>query len=220
MQHRRHRTSLAFALLLTACATGTDAQKAPVKVEEMNTWIERVHIEAERARDSISDSFERLNVLAAGRFEGDSAAVVYARFVQSIDVAAENAKRFRECVGPMVESGDPVFESRAAALEKIASERLRQRGEMRFAVDKERFDAIKKVAVPAQEQLDAFVQALRDHALFLGHDLNASAIDDIQEDVKVVAKNALELDHNLESTMAAARAYVEPSSLPVAAPGK
>lgn len=220
MQLCRHRTSLAFALLLSACAMGSDAQKAPVQVEEMNAWIERVHIEAERSREAIADAFEGLNALAAGRFTNDPAPVVYARFVQAIDVAAENARRFRESVGPMLAVGEPVLAGRAEALEKIASERLRRRGEVRFAIDKERFEAIKKAAVPAQEQLDAFVQSLRDHALFLGHDLNAGAIDDIQEEVKEVAKHALELDRNLESTMAAARAYVEPSSLPVAAPGK
>jgi hypothetical protein len=73
---------------------------------------------------------------------------------------------------------------------------------------------------PAQEQYDQFVRALRDHALFLGHDLNAGSIDDIQEEVKLVAQNALQLDQNLESTMAASRAYVEQSSLPAAAPGR
>tara|TARA_R110002072_G_scaffold109160_1_gene236316 strand:+ start:88727 stop:89395 length:669 start_codon:yes stop_codon:yes gene_type:complete len=212
------RPSIALLAVLAGCATGTDRQQAPVKVDELMTWVERVHIEAERARDAISDSFDRLNVLAAGRFEGDSAAVTYARFVQSIDVADEQAKRFAAAVAPMLESAGPVFEHWQADVALITSDRLRQRGEMRFQIAKERYDAIAKAAVPAQTQLDGFVQSLRDHALFLGHDLNASAIDDIQEEVKIVAATALELDRNLESTMSSSRAYAEQSSLPLAAP--
>lgn len=219
MQHRNLLRSATLLLaVLAGCATGNDRQTAPVKVDEMMTWIERVHIESERARDAISDSFERLNQLAAGRFDSDPAPVIYARFVQSIDVADEQAKRFRECVGPMLASSQPVFDHWQEDLVKITSDRLRQRAEMRFQVTKERYDAIAKVAVPAQTQLDGFVQALRDHALFLGHDLNASAIDDIQDEVKLVAQTALELDHNLESTMSATRAYADQSSLPLAAP--
>lgn len=219
MQQRKLlRPSIALFAVLAGCATGNDRQQAPVKVDELMTWVERVHIEAERARDSISDSFERLNVLAAGRFEGESAAVVYARFVQSIDVAEEQAKRFTASVGPMLESAEPVFEHWQADVALISSERLRQRGELRFQVAKERYNAIASVAVPAQTELNGFVQSLRDHALFLGHDLNASAIDDIQEEVKMVAETALQLDRNLELTMASSRAYAEQSSLPLAAP--
>jgi len=219
MQYRNLlRPSIALLALLAGCTSGSDRQGAPVKVDEMMTWIERVHIEAERARDSISDSFQKLNLLAAGRFDSDPAPVIYARFVQSIDVAEEQAKRFRESVGPMLEAAQPVFAHWQEDIQKIASERLRQRSEMRFQIAKERYDAIAKAAVPAKSQLDTFVASLRDHALFLGHDLNASAIDDIQEEVKLVAQTALELDHNLESTMSATRAYADQSSLPLAAP--
>ncbi|MCK5941505.1 MAG: DUF2959 family protein [Planctomycetes bacterium] len=221
MQHRtKFRPSLALAVLLAGCASGPDRQHAPVKVEEMMTWIERVHIEAERARDALSDSFERLNTLAGGRFEGESAAVVYARFVQSIDVAEEQARRYREVVEPMLGAAGPVFAAWQEDVARIQSERLRQRSELRFQLAKERYEAIAKVAVPAQQQLDAFVSSLRDHALFLGHDLNAGSIDDIQEEVKLVAQNALQLDQNLESAMAASRAYVEQSSMPAATPGR
>ena len=207
------------AVLLSGCAAD-NGKGAPVKVDEMMTWVERVHIYAERARESVADSFENLNLLAAGRFDKDPAAVVYARFVQSIDVAEEEAKRFRESVGPMLTAAAPVFAQWREDVARIGSERMRQRSEMRYQVAKERYDAIATVAVPAQDELDAFVAALRDHALFLGHDLNAGALDDIQQEVKLVAQNALQLDQKLESTMAASRAYVEQSSLPAAAPGR
>lgn len=214
------RPSVALLAVLAGCATGNDSQTGPIKVAELMTSVERVHIEAERARDSISDSFARLNVIAAGRFDSDPAAVLYAKFVRSIDVAEEQAKRYSAAVGPMLESAEPVFENWQADIALISSDRLRQRGEVRYQVAKERYDAIASVAVPAQEQLNGFVAALRDHALFLGHDLNASAIDDIQEEVKLVAQTAIELDRNLESTMSTTRAYAETSSLPLAAPSR
>jgi hypothetical protein len=210
------RAGLLFLTALTACASGSSREAAPEQVDAMVTWIERVHVEAERARQTISDSFEKLNVLAAGRFAKEPAAMTFAKFVQSIDLTEQQAKRFREVVGPMVETAQPVFAQWQADLHAISSERMRQRSQMRFAVAKERYDAITATAVPAQDQFDSFVKALRDHATFLAHDLNAGALDDIQDEVKLVARTARELDRAMESCQAAARAYVEQSALPAA----
>lgn len=210
------RVSSLFLLALGACASGGSRESAPVQVDAMVTWIERVHVESERARQTIGESFERLNTLAAGRFTKEPAAVAYARFVQSIDAAEQQARRFREVVTPMLESAQPVFAQWQADLRTITNERMRQRSELRYAVTKERYDAIASVAVPAQQQFEAYVKALRDHASFLAHDLNAGALDDIQDEVKLVARSAQELDRNMESCQAAARAYVEQSSLPAA----
>lgn len=209
----------ALSCLFASCASGSRQQNAPVQVDELVSWIERVHVEAERSRLAIGDSFERLNVLAGGNFAKEAATVSYARFVQSIDAAEEQARRFRENVAPMLAAGEPVFREWQASIAAISSERLRQRSELRFAVTKERYDAIVKAAVPAQEQFDAYVKSLRDHATFLAHDLNASALDEIQAEVKLVASSARDLDRLMESSQAASRAYVENAALPAAPSG-
>src|SRR5436190_7404252 len=129
--HHRPAFGLSPLVLLGlgACASGGQAG-APEQQDQLVTWIERVHVEAERSRQSIADSFERLNVLAAGRFDKEPAAVVYAKFVQSIDSAEQQRRRFREVVGPMLDAGKPVFSRRQAELHAISSDRLRQRGEV------------------------------------------------------------------------------------------
>src|SRR5262245_29939489 len=54
-----------LCLLMVACTSSTQAN-APVRVDAMVTWIERVHVEAERSRQAVGDAFERLNAIAAG----------------------------------------------------------------------------------------------------------------------------------------------------------
>jgi hypothetical protein len=70
--------------------------------------------------------------------------------------------------------------------------------------------------VPAQDRFDKYVKDLRDHATFLAHDLNAGALDDIQDEVKRVATDARQLDRDMETCEGAARAYLEESGLPAA----
>lgn len=212
----RSRAHALLFVIAAGCAATASREESPEKVDAMVTWIERVHVEAERSRLAVAESFERLNVLAAGRFDKEPAAVSYAKFVQTTDEAQAQAKRFREVVGPMLASAQPVFAQWQKDLATIASERMRKVSETRYAIAKERYDAITRVAVPAQDQMDTYVKALRDHAAFLANDLNASAIDEIQAEVKAVAKVARELDRRMESCQAAARAYVEESSLPAA----
>lgn len=210
------RFPMMLLLGLAACASGSSRQDTPVQVDAMNTWIERVNLESARARQEILASFDRLNQLAAGRFDKEPAAALYARFVQSIDSAEQQAKRFREVVSPMLATAKPIFVQRQADLATITNERLRQRAELRFSVDKERYDAIVAVAVPAQDRFDKYVKDLRDHATFLAHDLNAGALDDIQDEVKRVAAAARQLDRDMETCEGAARAYLEESGLPAA----
>ncbi len=205
---------IAFSFLAAACATGSQQQNAPVQVDVMVTWIERVQVEADRAKLALADSFERLNGLAGGKFGKDSIVEAYARFVQAIDAADQQAKRFQETVMPMQEAARPVFEQWQAELATIGSERMRRVSETRLAEAMKRYDAIVKAAVPAQQQLDAYVKSLRDHAAFLAHDLNPSALDAIQEDVKTVARAAKELDFGLDACAVAARTYVAQNSLP------
>jgi signal transduction histidine kinase len=120
----------------------------------------------------------------------------------------------------MQESAGLVFEQWKQDVAKIQNERLRQRSEARLAVARERYDAIAKVAVPTQTHLDGYVKTLRDHATFLAHDLNTSALDEIQSEVVVVGRLAESLDRSLDACLAAARTYVERAALPAAPPAQ
>lgn len=218
MQPRRATSILALlSLTFAGCffgGGGSRMEGAPVRVDELVTWIEKVHIEGERSRDAISDGYERLQALAGGQYPQGDVATAYAQFVQTIDVAEQAAARFGEVVEPMQSAAAPVFEQWATDVATIGNERLRSRSQLRMAVTKERYDALVASAVESREQLDSFVTSLRDHATFLAHDLNPSALDEIQEDVKLVATSAQKLDQELDRCLAAARAYVDNSALP------
>lgn len=217
MSHRRlPRIASALCLCLAACASGSSQEGAPAQVDELVTWIERVHVEAESGRVAIADAYERMNALATGHFGQGTAVASYARFVQSIDVTEQQAKRFREVVGPMQAAAKPVFEQWQKSVASIATERLRQRSEMRLEVTRQRYQAIAAVAVPAQDKFNAYAKSLRDVATFLAHDLNAGALDEIQDEVKLVAQSSRDLDRDLQGCMDAARSYVEQAALPAA----
>lgn len=204
---------LLFPLVLGACASNPQ-ESAPAKVEELVTWVERMHVECELSRQAVAAAYARLRTLAAADFRNEDVVTAYARYVQAIDAAEQQAKAFGATVGPVKAAGVPVFTQWQQDVNQIESETLRQKSQMRLAVTRERYDAILTVAEPAQQEFTALVRSLRDIALFLGHDMNTQALMDIQDDARAIATATEALDRKLEQSLRAARSYVDQAALP------
>lgn len=203
--------------LLAACGMLGGSAGGPTKVRDLVEWVERVHVEAELARDEARKALAALGALAAARFEGDPVEA-YAALVRAVEASERQAARLRETVEPMKEAAAPVFEQWAADLERFASARLRQRSRQRLTEARRRFEAVVDRVDPALATLEELNRGLRDHVLFLGHDLNADALAAVSSEVRALEDLGRGLDEELEEGLRAARAYVERASLPVAAP--
>ncbi|MEM7200615.1 MAG: DUF2959 family protein [Planctomycetota bacterium] len=212
---RRFANPVAVVLPLlgmAACASSTPNPLA--KVDDLVGWIERVHVEAELARQAAGTAVEKLQILTSPEFRGDPL-VAYAEFTAAIDHSEQQAEALTASIEPMKAAAGPVFDKWAATLANFSNEQLRARSESRFMFTRESYEAVVAAVEPAR---DAYVQlntTLRDHALFLGFDFNASALGALQEDVAVLNHSASELDRWLDQSMVAARAYIESAALPM-----
>lgn len=217
MHPRGFLLPLLLPALFAACSS-TSQLAGTAKSQELVDWVERVHTEAERSRLNLADAFDRMQNLAKSDFAGNTVMQAYARFVQAIDAAEQQALRFRNNVEPMQNTAAPVFEQWTKDNTTIQGDGLRKRGELRISVSRARYDAIVKAAVPAMTEFDTFVRTLRDQATFLAHDLNASALDDLRAEIATATATAKQLDHDLEVCIGAAAAFVENAAAPAAPP--
>ena len=118
----------------------------------------------------------------------------------------------------MKDTADPVFEFWATDLENINNPTLQARSRERYEAARQRYGAILKSLEPALATCTQLNTDVRDHMLFLGHDLNPQSLADIQDGVQMVAQSATEVDQGIEQALGAARQYLEAASLPVGAP--
>src|SRR5262249_6264441 len=130
----------------------------------------------------------------------------------------KSARDLRSSVEPMKAAAGPVFEKWNTDLLSFTSPGMRQRSQARLEETRDRYQAIVVAVEPAESSLDTFNLGLRDIALFLGHDFNSQSVFAIQDDVRTLTDMAAELDTRLGNSLTAAQAYVQSSSLPVAAP--
>ncbi|MGE3174260.1 MAG: DUF2959 family protein [Planctomycetota bacterium] len=202
---------------LAGCALFSSDRPAPGRVQEFTAAVERVHVEAELARERSADAVTALRMVAFGEF-GDDPVPAYEQLMQAIGRSEGQADVLAEAVASMHAASQPVFQNWAQDLEAIQDPALRQRGAARLQAARERYRSIVDAIEPAVARNRSLNQRLRDHALFLGHDLNPAALADVRPGVQAAQQDGTALLASFDQALAAARSYLEVSSLPVGTP--
>ena len=199
---------------LAACAGGPSADEGPARVETFVGWIERVHVESELAKERAGEALVALQTLVSPDGGGDAVAA-YAVLASAIDRSEQQAKNLKDAVEPMKAASKPVFQRWEKDLDGFTSERLRERSRQRLDDTRSRYEELVAVVDPALASLETFNATLRDHALFLGNDLNSSSLSILEDEVDQMGEDAVALDDLLSRTMVTSRAYVETSATPM-----
>ncbi len=201
---------------MTSCGLFSDSRPGVANVDDLVTRVERVHIEAELAQERALDAAEALKSLVTYEFgEHGDAVKSFQSFLMTIDASESQAIALRKSITSMKVAAGPVFEKWTQDLESFSSQNMRDRSRARLEETRAKYDQIVAVADPAREMFDTFNLGLRDHALFLEHDFNATSVAEISADVTELVSMRGEIDARLAETLVAARGYFESRALPM-----
>ncbi len=183
------------------------------RVDELLDRIEHVYVDCELSNQCVQESLDKLQQVVAPKAGGD-VTVAFGDFTRAIEASEKQAKSLHDGGESMKRAAASLFEQWTRDLESFSNDRMRERSQARMADTRKRFDAIVAAIDPAKAAYDSFNQCLRDHALFLGYDLNPSSLGEIEDDVQVLNDLALKLGGELSACRAAAQAYVQSASVP------
>ena len=203
------------ALALSTGCLSSSKDNSLSDVDDLLTRIEKVHLASEVARERMHTSVDTLHSIVSSEYGGD-VITAYDVYLESIEASEKQAEKMRKSIDGMRRSAERVFDSWAQNLESISSQDLRRRSQARLTETRERYQLIAAAAQPAQSTLDVLNQSLRDHAMFLAHDMNPTSVTELEGGVRDVTDLADELDGLLANCMAAAQDYV----LTAAPPGE
>lgn len=204
--------ALAVCAAFTACAGQTQRSQSVQQVDELLTHIERVQVETAVAKDAAHAVLSDLCALVSPSFKGD-AAPAFAEFLESAELSEQQGEVLAKSVEPMQRAADELFHRWTKDLENFGNTRMRQRSQSRLDETRTRYQSILGATQAAQIALDAYNNDLGDHALFLQNDLNATSVETIRGDVRLLNEQVQDLDKRFDATTAAARAYVESAAL-------
>lgn len=223
-RHSTARAAVAALLLasLPACSFVNNLIKGksgPADVDDLVAAVENVQKELDASKGSMLAAVQGLQAITAPDFQGD-AVKAHKELVEVVENSEDQADELRGAIEDMQAASVPVFDQWTKDLEAYSNPEMRQRSQARLSAARERYDAVLAAVEPLLVEYEAVNQTLRDHVLFLKHDMNPAALATIQDDVRSVAKDAASLDGRFNSGRAAAIAYVEATAQPKASSGK
>lgn len=211
-------TAVPFAALCS-CGAFSSEDTGVSRVTDLMTWVERVHVESELAKQKVATATDLMTTLIAGNFKGAPAAA-FAEYVRAVQESEAQAEKLRLSVRSMQGAAQPVFDKWRADVLNIDNLQLRQRSEARLDQTWQRYQQLQSSSRHAETGYDSFNQGMRDLTLFLSHDLNAAAVHEVSEDARSLANLAVDLDGRFNRSLDAARSYLAWSGIsePTVAP--
>jgi uncharacterized protein YaaN involved in tellurite resistance len=216
LTNKARGSALLLALFLPGCASisdfFSDGPRGPGDVNDLNGSIERVYVDAELAKGTVRDAVGSLEGMMDGDL-GEDPAATYTAFVELLDNSEKQAEQLRDSIDPMNANAQRVFKQWEKDLREFTSPTMLKRSEQRMEATRARYEKVREAAERAHQELVQVNKAMRDHALFLGHDLNADSIEAVKTDMREMAGDATKLESSLDRCMESAREYVAASAL-------
>lgn len=204
---------LGLSLALAGCQSTPPHDAGPRRIEAFVGWVEKVHVEGELAQHAVHEALDALGAIAAEDTEAEPV-LAFGQFVAAIERSETRCAALREAVDGMEQTAAPLFTKWQQDLEAFSNERLRARSAERLAEKEQAWQELRAAVAPTAQRLTAMNKSLRDLALFLSHDLNESALQDLSGDLLAMQDEAAGIDAELRDGCSAALAYLSSAALP------
>ena len=181
----RHLAVLGLALWAGGCSSlGAVFDRKPdsslEEVDGLLGGVERAHLECERSQIESLAALDALHAVVAPDFRGD-AILAYERLESALETSLRQAEALRATIDPMSRAAEGVAVQWETDLEAMDSDAMREKSRTRLMETAEAYLAVHGRLVAACEAFDRFNVGLGDHALYLGHDLNAASVAGIED---------------------------------------
>lgn len=210
--------ALAWVLMgMTSCSTisavfDSRSESGLEEVDGLLGSVERAHLECELSRDQSAHALDTLHAIVAPDFRGD-AIMAYEQLRGALKRSEKQAEALRETLPPMAKAAAKVAEDWEADLAGFGSEVMRNKSRARLEETTAAYVAVETPLRAAAKAFDVFNIGLKDHVLYLEHDLNSNAVSAIEDELVILTQLQVDLDNKLELCMQAAGDYVRAAAL-------
>ena len=208
MQDKVRKLVLLFAVAVLVVG----GMGAPVSAQSANKQIDKLISRAgdmvdamAAARLQIGTTVDDYNGIIGGEMDDNRAA--YKELQKALKKSEKSATSVVSEVQKMQEAADTYFASWESSMAEFSSDEMRQRSEQRMNDTRERYDGILTAGRETGDAFAPFVTQLKDQILFLGYDLNPSAIADLKGDAEKLNGQAKDVFEGVDATIETAEGY-------------
>lgn len=200
------KKTIAISALALAFAAGANAQQGHKETDRLIKRAEQMKKDLETATAQVKKTLGYYNTIMKGG-AGDTRKL-YKDLTKSIEDTDKRAANVRKRVEEMEAEAHSFFGEWMETLQEITSVDLKKRSQDRLNQTRVHFGEILSAGRRAGAVFGPFIGSLKDQVVYLGYDLNASAVASLSEDAKKLNAQADELFANIKDVQRVTGEYV------------
>jgi hypothetical protein len=195
--------------LLGACSSVYYGAMEKVGVHKRDILVDRV----EKARDSQQETKEQFasaleQFSAVVNFDGGDLEQKYNQLNAVLEDSEEQAEEVRERIDAVEDVAEALFGEWDAELDQYTNASLRRSSEKQLRQTRSHYQKLLVAMRRAESKIDPVLNVLRDHVLFLKHNLNARAIASLQSELVTIEGDVARLIREMEASIKEADAFI------------
>ena len=199
---------LGFAAL-SACQSAYYSALETIGIEKRDVLADRVKVARKsqgEAQEAYVDALDAFRAVVA--FDGGSLESTYNRLKGKSEAARAQATALGSRIDAVESVSNALFKEWEAELTQYRDASLRAKSREQLALTKSRSAQVLVVMRRAQASFEPALARLEDQVLFLKHNLNASAVGSIKDELPRVQADAERLKRDIEAAVAEADRFL------------
>ncbi|MFT3831352.1 MAG: DUF2959 family protein [Opitutaceae bacterium] len=200
---------LGLALGLAGCSSVEYAVKERFGIHKRDILVARVH-DARQAQDAARQQFANAleQFLAVTGNNGGPLAERYSKLQHELARSESRATAVRGRIGEIEEVSRALFREWRHELDRYKDPTLRDASRRQFAATEQRYATLAAALHRAAAMMDPVLDRFRDQVLFLKHNLNASAIAQLDTNHRQLELEIGDLIHEMEASIRETDAFL------------
>lgn len=200
---------LLFSMTLMGCQSAYYSAWEKLGVEKRDILADRVESAKsaqEDAQAEFTSALEQLSQLIS--FDGGELQNTYEALKDQYESSLNSAERVGSRINSIENVADALFDEWEDELSQYTNESLRRSSEQQLKSTKRRYQTLLKTMHKAESSMQPVLATLNDNVLYLKHNLNASAVGALQNELSQVQKDVKTLITEMNIAIAQSEEFI------------
>lgn len=201
--------ALGLAAPLAACSSiyySTWEMLGKEKRDLLRSALTAMVDDQKEAGETFTTALDRVKALTG--FQGGSLEAEYDRLKSAYDDAESSAKQIDSRIGEIEDVSGDLFDEWDREIGTMQSAELKAQSRRKLEETKARYQRAHASMVESRGRMQPALGLLRDHVLFLKHNLNAAAVGSLTQSMGGIEQSVADLQRSLEASIREAQGFL------------
>ena len=199
----------AAALAFVSCSSTYYKALETFGVEKRDVLVSRVEAAKgaqENAQEQFRDALEQFQALVG--YDGGDLEELYDRLSDEYDDSVSRADAVRDRIASVKKVGEDLFREWERELDEYSDANLRRKSQSQMNGTRRDYDQLVAKMEKAAGRMDPVLTTMKDHVLFLKHNLNARALGSLEETADTLQRDVNRLIKDMEAAISEADKFI------------